>query len=97
MADKQEDNAETLIRDTMHLADSLDGLETRDWVERVGNALEWGNVKFAELLLRRQSLSLDAVDGATVDRILDTIGARLNFLESLHQRNRKSPDSAEKA
>ena len=57
----------------MSLADSLGGLETRDWVERVGYALDWGNVKFVELLNRRQSLSMDAVDAATMDSILDTI------------------------
>lgn len=40
MADEHEDNAEKLRTDAMHLADSLDGMETRDWVERVGIAVE---------------------------------------------------------
>lgn len=96
MAEKSEDNTETLIRDAMHLADSLDGMETRDWLERIGSAVERGNLKFAELQHRHQSLSVDAVDRATIDRILDTIRARLKFLESLHQRNRNTPDIAEK-
>lgn len=96
MADKQEDSAERLIKDAMHLADSLDGHETRDWVERVGSAVEFGEAKYAELLDRRQSFSLDAMDGVTIDGILDTIRARLKFLESLHQRNRKPPGIAER-
>ena len=79
----------------MSLADSLYGHETRDWVEMVGSAVEWGHVTLAELLHRRQSLSVDAVDGATIDRILDTIGERLRFLESLHRRNANSPVTAE--
>lgn len=95
MADKPEDNAETLIRDAMHLADSLDGLESRDWVERVGSAVEWGKLKFVDLSDRRQSLSLDGVDEVTIDRILDTVRARLKFLESLHQRHRKTPGNVE--
>lgn len=78
----------------MSLADSLGGLETRDWVERVGYALDWGNVKFAELLDRRQSLSMDAVDAATMDSILDTIRARIQFLQSLHRRNAKNSGSS---
>lgn len=90
MADKSEDNAATLIRDAMHLADSLDGLETRDWVRSIGSAVEWGKLKFVELQDRRQALSLNAVDEATIDRVLDTIRARLKFLESLHQRNRSA-------
>ena len=95
MADNQQDDAESLIKDGMRLADSLDGHETRDWVERVGSALEWGNVKFAELQQRRQSLSVDAVDGATINCILDTIRERLRFLESLHRRNTNTAVSAE--
>lgn len=55
MADAPEDNTENVRRDALRLADLLDGLETRDWVERVGNALDFGEVKFAELLRRRQS------------------------------------------
>lgn len=95
MADSQQDDAESLIKDGMSLADSLDGHETRDWVERVGSAVAWGNVKFADLQHRRQSLSVDAVDGATIDRILDTIRERLRFLESLHRRNTNSFVNAE--
>lgn len=96
MAEKSEDNVETLIRDAMNLADPLDGMETRDWVERVGSAVEWGKLNFAELQHRRQSLPVDAVDEATIDRIVDTIRARLKFLVSLHQRNRKTAGIADK-
>jgi len=87
MADSPEDNADDLGEDALRLADSLDGMETRDWVERVGSALEFGEVKYDELLRRRQSLSLNAVDGSSIDSILDTIRARLKFLASLHRRN----------
>lgn len=87
MTDEQEDNAECLRADTLRLADSLDGMETRDWVERVGSALDFGQAKFAELLHRRQSVSMVSVDAASIDLILDTIRARLKFLESLHRRN----------
>ena len=87
MTDEQEDNAECLRADTLRLADSLDGMETRDWVERVGSALDFGQAKFAELLHRRQLVSMVSVDAASIDPILDTIRARLKFLESLHRRN----------
>lgn len=51
-------------------------------------------VRFAELLDRRQSLSMDAVDAATMDSILDTIRARIHFLQSLHRRNAKNSGSS---
>ena len=89
MADSPDDNADTLRQDAFRLADSLDGMETRDWVERVGSALEFGEVKYAELLQRRRLLSLNAIEGASIDSVLDTIRARLKFLDSLHRRNTK--------
>ena len=89
MADSAEDNAENLRRDAFLLADSLDGMETRDWVERVGSAVEFGEVKYAELLHRRRLLSLNAIEEASIDSVLDTIRARLKFLDSLHRRNTK--------
>jgi hypothetical protein len=89
MTDSPENDTESLRSDALRLADSLDGLETRDWVERVGHALEFGEVKLAELLRRRQSLSAHEADGAGIDSILDTIRARLKFLDSLHRRNAK--------
>ncbi|HKR28135.1 MAG TPA: hypothetical protein VJS11_11800 [Acidobacteriaceae bacterium] len=89
MAASPEDSAENLRRDAFRLADSLDGMETRDWVERVGSALELGELKYAELLHRRQLLSLNAVDGTSIESIMDTIRARLKFLELLHRRNTK--------
>ena len=89
VADSPEDNAEDLRRDAFLLADSLDGMETRDWGERVASALEFGEAKYAELLQRRRLLSLNAIEGASIDAVLDTIRARLKFLESLHRRNMK--------
>ncbi|HKR26473.1 MAG TPA: hypothetical protein VJS11_03425 [Acidobacteriaceae bacterium] len=95
MPDKNESSAESLIQDALRLADSLDGMETRDWVERVGDALEFGEVKYAELLRRRSSVSIDAVDTAAIESILNTIRARLTFLESLHRRNTKADREAD--
>lgn len=86
MADEH-NNADSLRTDALRLADSLDGMETRDWVERVGSAVEFGEAKFTELQRRHQSLSMEAADRANIDSILDTIRARLKFLESLHRRN----------
>ena len=83
------ERAEDLRKTAMRLANSLDGLESRDWVERVGEAPQRGNAEFAKLLRRRQSLSLNAVDGASIDSMFDTIRARLKFLDSLYRRNAK--------
>ena len=87
MTDVQNGTADVLRTDALRLADSLDGMETRDWVERIGSAVKYGEVKYAELLHRRESLSMNAVDAASIDSILGTIRARLAFLESLHRRN----------
>ena len=89
VADSSKDNADNLRKDAFWLADSLDGMETRDWVERVGSAVEFGKVKYAELLDRRRLLSLNDVEAASIDAVLDTIRARLKFLDSLHRRNTK--------
>lgn len=89
MADRPEDNADELRKAALRLADSLDGLETRDWVERVGDAVRRGNAEFADLLHRRELLSLNAVDGSSIESIMDTIRARLKFLDSLYRRNIK--------
>lgn len=85
--DKHEDTAEIVIKDALHLADSLDGMATRDWVERVASAAEWGNLKFSTLQNRGQSLSMQAAEAALFNRVLQIVRARLDFLESLHARN----------
>jgi hypothetical protein len=89
VADSPEDNADNLREDALRLADSLGGMETRDWVERVGRAVESGEVKYAELMQRRRALSPHQAGGAGIDSILETIRARLKFLDSLHRRNAK--------
>jgi hypothetical protein len=84
-----DENPDDLREAALHLANSLDGLATRDWVERVGDAIKRGNAEFADLLRRRASLSLTAVDENSIDSIMETIRARLKFLESLYRRNTK--------
>lgn len=85
VTDEHEETAETMIKDALHLADSLDGMATRDWVERVASALEWGNLKFTTLQNRGQSVSMEAAEAALFNRVLQMVRARLDFLESLHR------------
>lgn len=89
MTSPPNDNSDELRKAALRLANSLDVPATRDWVDRVGDALKRGKAEFADLQRRRESLSLNAIDGRNIDSILETIRERLKFLESLYGRNRK--------
>jgi len=77
------DNADRLTADAFHLAISLDSFTTLDWAERIGLAVQRGGQQLVSLQRRRELLRLHRCDDAIIDCVLDTIDARLNFLQSL--------------
>lgn len=81
-----EDSAGRLTADAVHLAISLDSLTTMDWVERIGPVVQCATHTLADLQRRYASLATRRADGALIDWILDTIDARLTFLQHLSRR-----------
>jgi hypothetical protein len=79
-----DDSAGRLTADALHLAVSLDSFTTLDWAEGIGPAVRHGKQKLTELQRRRDWLIVTRADGAIIDWVLETIDARLNFLERLH-------------
>lgn len=71
--------------DTVRLAYALDAVSAYDWLDSVAQAVRLGNKTFAELLLRRSSVALSPEDEALIDWVLETIRARLTFLERLRR------------
>lgn len=78
------DSAGRLTADALDLAVSLDSLTTLDWAERIGPVVQHGKQKLTELQRRRDWLIVTRADGAIIDWVLETINARLNFVERLH-------------
>ena len=77
------DNADRLTAKALHLAISLDSFTTLDWVERIGPAVRRGSQELAGLERRRALLSPRRCDDPILDWVLETIDARLKFLQSL--------------
>jgi hypothetical protein len=77
------DNADRLTADALHLAISLDSFANLDWAERIGPAVRRGSQELAGLERRRALLSVRRSDDAILDWVLETIDARLKFLQSL--------------
>lgn len=78
-------NADNLIADALRLATSLDTPATRDWLERIRPAIAQGRDGIAELQRRRECVALKPEDAALLDRMIDTIRARLKFLEGVER------------
>jgi hypothetical protein len=94
------DNADRLTADALHLAISLDSFTTLDWVERIGPAVRRGSQELAGLERRRALLNVRRCDDAIIDWMLETIDARLKFLQSLlapkmQNQERRPPTRAE--
>lgn len=87
MADPHDDRADHFMLDTLRLAYALDAVTARDWQDSIVQAVRQGNHRFAELLLRRTSVRLSAEDEALMDWVLDTIRARLKFLQRRYRCN----------
>ena len=77
------DNADRLTADAFHLAISLDSFTTLDWAERIGPAVLRGGEQLISLQRRRESLSIRRCDDAIINWMLETIDARLSFLQAL--------------
>lgn len=84
MTDTSTDSACRLTEDALHLAVSLDSFTTLDLAERIGPAVQRGRRRLADLQRRRVLLTLARADGAIIGWVLETISARLNFLERLN-------------
>lgn len=85
MPHSQHAEADRLVLDLLHLASSLDDIGSRDWVERIGHAVQPASDSLRELHQRRVTLTVSAVDAVIIDRLLNVIRARLKFLEALHR------------
>lgn len=77
------DGPSRLTADALHLALSLDSFTTLDWAERIGPSIQQGKIQLAELQRRRDLLIVTRDDGAIIGWLLETIDARLKFLECL--------------
>lgn len=84
MIDTSCDSAGRLTADAVNLAISLDSFMTFDWADSVGPAVQRSKQTLAGLQRRRDSLIVTHADGAIIDWVLETINARLKFLDSLN-------------
>ena len=71
-----------LILDAMNVAARLDALARRDYREITLLALERAENDYAALVRRRDSLSVSTGDNAVLDRLLDSVRARLRFYQN---------------
>ena len=77
--------ADQFIADTLRLATSLDTVSTRDWVERIAETIQQGRNSLKNLQGRCETLTVSDADAVMIERLLDTIHARLKFLEQLYK------------
>lgn len=83
MTDFLKDSAARLTAAALDLAVSLDSFTTLDWAEQIGPAVRQGHQKLAGLQRQRDTLIVSQTDGVIIEWLLETISARLNFLERL--------------